>query len=156
MPGENKYISLQEIQLFLLDRFPEDNFLLDEREFGDEQIALAMRMTVDRYNTTTPLGVDVHTVESFPWRLEFCLGVTAVLLRMRAINMMRNNLSWNTGGGIAVDEKSSYKDYIQMAKLIQDEFDNRAAKIKQSINIGEGYGGIGSEYLAVGLGFADR
>lgn len=151
MAGENKYISLQEIQLFMLDRFPEDNFLLDDREFGDEQIALAMRLTVDRYNSTTPIGVDIHSVETFPWRLEFCIGVASTLMRMRALNMLRNNLAWNTGGGIGVDEKSSYKDYIATSKMLQDEFDHRVKQIKQSINIGEGFGYIHSEYLGVGL-----
>lgn len=152
MPGENRYISMQEIQLFMLDRFPEDNFLLDDREFGDEQFAMAMRLTIDRYNSTTPIGVDTQSVETFPWRLEYTLGVASVLLRMRALNMMRNNLSWNTGGGIAVDDKSSYKDYIQMSKSLQDEFDDRVKKIKQTINIEGGYGALGSEYQFTAYG----
>ena len=146
MSGENKYISLQEIRLFLLDRDGGDNFLLDDREFGDEQISMAMQMTLDRYNSQTPIGVDVHTVSSFPWRHEFVLGVTAILLRMRALNMMRNNLDWNDGGGIAVNEKSNTRDYLALAASMQKEFEDRIGKIKQHINIEDGYGSLGSPY----------
>lgn len=151
MPGENKYISLQEIQLALLDRDAEDNFLLDEREFGDEQVALAMRMTIDRYNSTTPMDIGAESLETFPWRGEFVTGVTAHLLRMKALNMMRNNLNWNTGGGIAVDEKSSYTAYLSLSKELLKEFDDRIAKIKQTINIQEGYGALVSQYYGLGL-----
>lgn len=151
MAEQNKYLRPQDIQLFLLDRGASDNFLLDDREFQDDQLNMAIELTVDRYNTTSPF-INFQTVADFPFRIELLYGVTAILLKMKAINMIRNRVNYSTQGGVTVDEKKSAEDYLALADRFDKEFESRVGKIKAWININEGYGGMATVYTSINLG----
>lgn len=151
MSAQNPYITPQKIQLFLLDRGASDNFLLDDREYQDDQIDLAVELTVSKYNTTNPF-IDFQTAETFPFTYEFLLGVTSILLRSKALNMIRNRVNYSTQGGVTVDEKSSAEAYLALADQFAKEFDDRIKKIKAFININQGYGTVNSIYTAINLG----
>lgn len=143
----NPYITPDFIRLFLLDR-ASDNFLLDEEQFKDESLDAAIILTVDRWNETSPF-VSPFTPENFPFRHSLIMGVTATLLRMKGLNMIRNKVDYQTAGGVTVDEKSSARDYFAVAKDFMAEFDAKIKHMKMQINIGEGYGQLGSPYAII-------
>lgn len=146
----NPNITPDIIRLFLLDR-ASDNFLLDEQEASDESINLAITLAVDLYNTTDPF-VDFRTPEDFPFRAQLILGVTAFLLRMRGINMLRNSVDYQTAGGVTVDEKAVVKEYFILSKEYMQDYKDQIGKIKTQINVGQGYGAQGSPYTIINLG----
>lgn len=142
----NQFISPDKIRLFLLDRCAQDNFLLDDVDFPDELLDLAQELVVDRYKTTSPFVGPVYTVETFPYKMEFLLGVAAMVLRTKAINLKRNQLNYTAAEGTAVDDKRRADDYLALANQFQLEFDQRCKSIKAHLNIEEGYGFQGSDY----------
>lgn len=145
----NAYVTPAMIRLFLLDRNASDNFLLDDVDFEDALMDLAITLTVDRYNTTDPF-IDIQfTVETFPYRYELLLGIAGQLLRSKAINMRRNQLNYTSAAGTAVDDKQSADLYMQMAEKMLAEFDTRIRKLKTNDNINQGYGFQGSSYVSL-------
>jgi len=148
----NLYLTPAQIRLFLLDRTAGDNFLLDDVDFTDEMIDLALTLTVDTYNTTDPFIDVVYDVRTFPFRVELLLGVTAYLLRSKGLNMKRNQLNYTSAAGTAVDDKRTSDDYLLLAEKYNAEFMQRIRKIKMHINVESGYGSLESEYSASGGG----
>lgn len=139
-------ITPDRISLFLLDRGPDDNFLLGEQEMTPELIEAAMETAVDAYNTISPITLDHQSVESFPYRYELLIGTTGNLLRMKAINMIRNRVNYTTAGSVTVDEKKAAEDYIALGKDLMSEFMQRCQVIKVNLNQAAGYGHLGSQF----------
>ena len=146
----NRYCTPDTIRLFLLDRTGSDNFLLDDVDFEDPLLDLAQTLAVDRYNTTDPFLDEVYTVQDFPFRVEFLLGVTAFLLRSKSLSLKRNQLNYSSSAGTAVDDKAQANDYASLAVQFQQEFDQRVRKIKTQKNVSEGYGYVDSRYSDLG------
>ena len=142
----NPAITPDRISMFLLDRGPDDNFLLGEQEMSPELMEAAMETAVDAYNTISPITVDPQTVESFPYRYELLIGTCSYLLKSKAINMIRNRVNYTTAGGVTVDEKKAAEDYIALGKDLMAEFMQRCQILKASINQGNGYGRLGSQF----------
>lgn len=124
-----------------MDRTASENFLLDDIEFTDEEINNAMVLAVDRYNSTLPL-VNTYTSENFPYRYEMMLGSSAILLRAKAVNMMRNNLNYQTSDGVAINDLERRQEYFQLAQAFDQEFLDRITKLKVSKNAEECYGWV--------------
>ena len=135
------YVTAEHIRFFLMDRMANENFLLEDIEFTDEDISNAIVLTVDRYNSTTPL-VNTYSSTDFPYRYEMLLGASAMLLRAKAINMMRNNLDYSTADGVAINDLDKRKEYFSVAQAFDAEFIDRITKIKVSRNAEECYGYI--------------
>lgn len=135
------YILPEDVRFFLMDRTASENFLLDDIEFTDEEINNAMVLAVDRYNSTLPL-VNTYTSENFPYRYEMMLGSSAILLRAKAVNMMRNNLNYQTSDGVAINDLERRQEYFQLAQAFDQEFLDRITKLKVSKNAEECYGWV--------------
>lgn len=138
-------ITHDDVRLFLLDRYADDNFLLDATESDDASIAGALRLIVDKYNSTTPILETVDAV-TFPYRYELTMGTAAVLLRMQAINMSRNRLDYQTKEGAAVQDRARIPEYLNMARELMAEFDTRIKSLKVAANLEGAYGIVGSQF----------
>ena len=144
--ANNPYMTPEKIRLFLLDRTPSDNFLLDDVDFANESIALACELTLARFQETEPFVQQQFTIETFPHPYTFLLGVCSILLKSKAVNMKRNSLNYQSASGTAVDDKKTADDYLMLAADFSKEFDDKARKLKTNENINEGYGFQGSQY----------
>jgi len=133
------YVLPEDVRFFLMDRIADDNFLLEAVEFTDEEVNNAMVLAVDKYNATLPL-VNTYTSDNFPYRYEMLLGASAILLKIKAINMMRNNLNYQTSDGVAINDLEKRQEYFQLAQAMDQEFLDRITKIKVSKNAEECYG----------------
>jgi len=127
----NRFITTDRVRIFMQDTCAKDNFLLDAREFTDPQIMFAFQMVVANYNTTDPM-CDFKKLADFPYYYEAFIGITAQLLRTKALNMVRNRLG---GTGQIVDDKQQAEVYLGIAGNLQKEFEQRTRRIKNDINV---------------------
>jgi len=141
-------ISENDIRMFLVDKSPSDNFLLDDVEYTNEEISSACQFCVDKYNSQPPY-VDKYTLASWPYRYELLIGASAMLLRMKAINMVRNRLDYTQQDGTAVQDKNKGAEYLAMSKELMAEFTDLITKIKVSKNMEAAYGSISGPYAFV-------
>ena len=137
-------VTLDDIRMFMIDRVPDDNFLLDAVEFSDEQIYRAMYFATDRYNSTPPL-LTLLSIEQMP-HYTLILGTTAILLRMKAMNYARNRLDYSQKDGSAVQDKNKMQEYVALSKYLMAEYDRSVRELKYAANIESAYGSVGSPY----------
>ena len=137
----NPLITSKKLRFFLMDRYPQENYLLDGLEFTDEDIREAFELAVSKFNTTDPMLQRMQfNVSSFPFLYEGMLGIASILLRAKSINMFRNRLG---GTGQIVDDKQNAEIYIKLADQLGAEFDSRCSKIKANANVNGGWGRVG-------------
>lgn len=136
----NTPLSIAEVRLFMMDKCPEDNYLLDDVEFSDTEIMGAIRWPIDKWNETPP-DVQRFTQTTCPFRYHWMVGAASMLLRCAAMNYSRNRLDYSAGG-LSVKDKSKSEEYLSMAKELQAEFLSWMEAQKVAINQELCYGGI--------------
>jgi len=139
-------LSVVEIRMALRDVDPEANFLLDEQDFSDQEIALAIRRCVDYWNETPP-PVSVYKATTFPWRYHLSLGAAAVLHQMVANHKMRNDLPY-AAGGLTVHDTSEYKAYLEFHAKYWKEWADWVKTKKYQLNIDGAFAVLQSGYAS--------
>jgi len=132
-------ITVDMVRLFMMDRTADENFLLDSVEFTDQEILDAFTLVVDKYNTMLP-HIDYYTTDSFPYRTEALAGIAGLLMKMKALNMVRNNLDYTTAEGATINDKSKKQEYLALSQAYEKEFDDKCRMIKVSKNSNDCYG----------------
>lgn len=136
---------IDDIRTFLSDK-PEFNRLIEGSEFNDDQMKLAVRLWLQRFNSTPPKLVTQYTdltQQDFPvWHLVFD-GVMIQLLIMGGIVNTRNFLNFNDGGvSFTVNDKGqAYQGWIGM---MISSHQAEVANVKAAMNAEEAYGYIPS------------
>ena len=146
MPADPSIITANDIRLFMIDKTADDNYLLDDTDFTDEEINQAHTLAISKYNSTLPILGEMNELP----RYEAIIGTTAILLRMKAINMVRNRLDYQNKSGTAVQDKNKGAEYLALAKDMMAEFDSRIKGLKVHLNVEATYGYVGSPYKYVG------
>jgi len=136
--GNKGYLTELDVRAFLRDTKPEANLLLDDYEYGPEEIRQAMTMAVDTWNDTPP-DLIRHTVESFPYRRILLLGAVANLLTMAGMMFRRNRLPYQIAGG-SVDDQNKAPDYDRAAADLAKQFTTMLQAKKLELNIDQGWG----------------
>lgn len=136
--GNTGYLTELDVRAFLRDTTPEANLLLDDYEYGPEEIRQAMTMAVDTWNDTPP-DILRHTVESFPYRRILMLGTAANLLTMAGMMFRRNRLPYQIAGG-SVDDQNKAPDYDRAATELAAQFNAMLRQKKMELNIDMGWG----------------
>lgn len=147
LPKTEFPLKVEEIRMFLRDQ-PNYNILLEDIEFKDEDIQLAMRLTVARYNALTPQTSLTSPAQLNEWIL-LC-GVCCILFRSEGARQLRNQLVTQDGNiaPVGLDEKEDL--YLKWSMHFCNEFDEKAQKIKIQDNMESAYGGFGSGYRYIG------
>ncbi len=133
--------TIAEVRLAAFDVCPGDNYLLDDIEFKDNEIAWAIRRPIDEWNETPPVTLK-YTTENFPHRYNWMKSILSELLRIKALNYVRNHLQFNITGG-AVDDKGKYQQYLAIADMLRNEWKEFMLRRKVSDNISRGWKNIG-------------
>jgi hypothetical protein len=133
--------------MFLRDQ-PRYNILLEDVEFSEDDINLAVKLTLAKYNAMLPQT----TVVSPGYLNEYLLlmGVCSILMRSEGVRQVRNQLV-TQDGNIAMaglDEKQAI--YAEWAERFNLEFTKMAQDIKMQNNMEECYGSFGSGYRYIG------
>lgn len=122
------------------------NELLDHVEFTSAEIALAMDLTVSKFNVTSQ--ITTHTFGDIE-KYILMLGVCGFLMSSESFHQVRNQLTYNDGG-----EHHGYSDkyqaYRQLADNLRAEWDAIVPTYKVSLNLESAYASVPSAYAGFG------
>lgn len=134
--------------MFMRDKAPK-NILLDDVQFTDDELNLALEMAVSAYNAVTPQTN--LTPSTFPTHLRYVLlvGVVRFLLMSESFLQVRNQATVQDGdiSPIGIDDKAAL--YAQMAQQLKGEWDELVRGIKTQNNMESAYATLGSGYVNV-------
>jgi len=130
-------LTIAEIRMTLRDVDAEGNFLLDEIEFKQKEIALAMRRCIDYWNEAPP-PVAVYKTTNFPYRYHYAKAVISQLYLMAAQHMMRNDLNYSAGG-VTVEDTIRWKSYQTISEQLWAEWKQWVKDTKYRINVMGGF-----------------
>ena len=149
LTSNTSQLTSEGIRMFLRDTMDE-NSLLHDIEHPDANINQAMRLTVAKWNSITPITnlTDPGQMNEY---LLLC-GVCGLLLKSEGIRQKRNQLIAGDGNidNVSLDEKEAI--YLKWANHFQQEFDRKAQamKVQQNlesiVNCASGFGS-GYRYL---------
>lgn len=135
------------LRLFLSDT-PELNRLIRREESDDEKLRFAIDMAISDWNSTAPLIPSVSII-NFPSLYLLMHGAAIVVLKSQGLLQARNELSYNAGGSSFV--RSNKSQYYQSWMInFSNEFENKKRMMKIHKNVSRGWGGVASEYDAIG------
>lgn len=137
--------SLQEIRMHMMDCHRNENLLLDDVEFGDEQILEAVLSPISTWNESLPPLRHRMTTMNFPYRSQWKDAIVGRLLVTAAHNYRRNHLAYQAGG-TSIDDKNKEQPYLQMGMAILESYKEFVLKTKTSINLSHVWGYFGSPY----------
>lgn len=112
--------SLGEIRMALRDSAPNENLLLREHEFGDDQIVQALVRPV-RYFNEQPPPLRPFSTRDFPFREMWLRAVCGRLYEVAAAGYRRNQLAYQAGG-VSVDDQNKEQQYLAAAQAIDAEW----------------------------------
>lgn len=145
-PTTPTVISRDQVRMFMRDRAPK-NILLDDVQFTDAELNLALEMAVSAYNTVTPQTN--LTPSTFPHRYLLLIGTVRFLLMSESFLQVRNQATVQDGdiSPIGIDDKAAL--YAQMAQQLKAEWDELVRGVKTQNNMEGAYTSLGSGYVNV-------
>lgn len=126
--------TIQEVRMRLMDSMSTENQLLDDVEFKDEQILLAMSEPVRLWNESPPPLGRHYTTRNFPYRGSWILGVLAQL-HLTAANHYRRNRLQHTAGGTMIDDKNKEREYMMEGQRLWEEYRGWMLTKKVELNL---------------------
>ena len=138
--GQSKGITIAEIRMAIMDRCAADNFLLDNVQYSDSQIAWAIRRPIDLWNDLPPDLNLYYTPVNFPYRYFWVDGVIGELLIMAAHNDRRNHLKYSAAN-LSIDDKGEGPEYQKEGEKLKDSYKQWVLLTKRNININRAWGG---------------
>ena len=129
---------------FLMDH-EELNHLIEGEEHTDQKLHSYLLMAIDSWNTITPITItaDIFTFPSLTLLIE---GAAIWSLKSAIFRYLRNAFQYNDSGvQVAVEEKAA--EYERTLQRALTEWETKALKVKEHINLEGCYGGFSSEYL---------
>jgi hypothetical protein len=137
----NGPLTTYQLRLFLRDRCAEDNFLLDDIEFKQEELHAMMTKVIWEWNEEPPPGFE-YTPVDFPFRHNWAEAVIAELFTTAAYQLRRNKLDY-TAGGVAINDEARWEFYLARAKELKAEWKSFIVRKKMQLNIEGGYSSLG-------------
>jgi hypothetical protein len=132
-------LTIAELRLAIRDKCREDNFLLDNVEFSDTEIAWALRRPVDFWNEALPPLSNRYTTSTFPFIYHWTDATIGELLVMAATHYERNRLRY-TAAGLSIDDKDKAGYYAEQGLKYKGAYAAWVAETKRSINMNSAYG----------------
>lgn len=132
----------KDVRSFLADSTG-NNHLLDDVEFDDPRIWLAMRMAISEYNELPP--VSRVTAEIFPGLSTLMYGTCYHLFAGQTALAARNQMSYSDGGlNVPVEER--YGLYQQLSQYYNSLWTQSAKLTKAARNMESAYEFVYSDY----------
>ena len=145
-PTTPTVVSKDQVRMFMRD-YANNNILLDDAQFTDRELNLALEMAVSAFNTVTPQTN--HTPSSFPLPLRYLLlvGTVRFLLMSESFMQARNQATVQDGdiAPIGISDKASL--YSQLAQQLKGEWDELTRGVKTQNNMESAYATLGSGYV---------
>ncbi len=141
-------LTISWIRMMLRDTCPEANFLLDEVEFSDTEIAFALRHPIDEWNETPPPLLQQFTPKTFPFRNFHSRAAIGELLMMSGHWYTRNHLSYSAAG-VAVNDRDKGPAYLALGERYRAEWKDWIQNKKIELNVQDGFAQLLSPYTAI-------
>lgn len=140
---------LSEIRLRLRDTSLEENLLIDNLNFTDEEILLATKLTIQKFNDMPPReNYPIFNSTSFPFKSILLEGIIGQLFFMAAEWHRKNNLQYSAGG-ISLNDKNKEPNYLQAGQMHWQEFLQLAKAEKVKLNMDLNWGTVASPYAYI-------
>jgi hypothetical protein len=123
------------------------NRLLKNKEADDEDRELAIQLSIEMYNTITPITIE--TISTFPSLLFLLQGATIQILTMKGILQSRNRLNYSSGG-LSVNVSDKAGEYQSWINNFLNSYFSIVQNFKKQLNVEKCFGSIPSEYSAIG------
>ena len=144
--GNTGYITEMDIRIWLRDKDPAANLLIDDLEFSPEEIRTAMTLAVDKWNDTPPfMSAYAYTINTFPFRSALLTGTCANLMYIAANRYRRNALKYNVPGG-AIADLDKNQEYDEAGQRLSAEYSQWLRLTKRAINAEQGFALFGGLY----------
>ena len=141
MDGFPSPMSIAEVRLAIRDKCREDNFLLDNVEFSDTEIAWAIRRPIEYWNEVPPPLRPLYTPGTFPFRYYWLYGIIGELLSIATPGLGRNTQVYSAAG-LSFDDKAKVSTYRDAADKYLKEYREWVRQQKRAINLGMAYGSV--------------
>lgn len=131
--------------------YPELNRLTSGVESSDRDIAMALMLTLDDYNSTPPL-LDKATLRSFPSKSLLVDGAVIQLIQSLGLLKSRNFIQYSDGQGVTSSATENPQLLMQWLNMFTSSYEQRKVRNKMAINLNEAMGhqtGTDSEYLYI-------
>ena len=135
---------LAEVRLHLRDA-PESNLLLDEFEFDEAEIAMAVTRPVEYWNETPPPLISQYDTTTFPFRYYWLEGICWQLFLIAANWFRRNRLPYSAGG-LTIDDTGKEKEYLAAAEMYGQRYREWCLQKKVQLNMMDGFATFPSDY----------
>jgi len=138
-------ITRDQVRMFLRDR-ADKNILLDDVQFSDDELNLAIEMATENFNAVTPPSAFIPS--TFPNKYVLLVGTVRFLLNSESFLQIRNQASWSDGdvANIGIHDKSLA--YAQLAQQLKAEYDELVRGLKTALNMESAYNHLSSGYRA--------
>jgi len=123
--------TIQEIRMRLMDSSRNENLLLDDMEFKDEQILQAIWEPVRLWNETPP-PIERFSTHDFPFHGAWINGVLGQLHMTMATHFRRNVYRGATGG---TSDKDKEREYLAEGQRLWQEYQAWLLNKKVEINL---------------------
>lgn len=133
----------EQVRAFIGDSV-ENNHLLDDVEFTDARITLAMDMALDSYNNMPPMTSD--TIATLRSKAILLYGTLYHLFNGQTALAARNQMSYSDGG-LTIPIEERFQFYDQIARTYQGMFAQAAKEHKIARNMEAGWGHQSSDYI---------
>lgn len=148
-PASPIVLTEDEVRRFMRD-YPDKNQLLDGVHFSQTEVNQGVEMVVSSYNMLSPISS--ITVQGWPagGKYLLLLGVAAYLAMSEAHLQARNQLTYQDGDIAPIGEFDKFPLYLQLAQVMQAQWDRSAREVKTQLNYEAAYGGSSSGYVYPG------
>ena len=132
-------ITSDDVRMYIFDRNIEDNDLLLDLNFSEEEIANAMVRAAREYASIPPYTSTVSPA-CLPADTNMFLDATVAQLYMSEMNkLMRNDIDYTAGNVTTNLVAKRIKHLAELYKLYQDRFRTAAKDWKISENVSAGF-----------------
>jgi len=137
MPRYTREDYINMVYKFVRDSEPLNKLLNFKKESDPETMALYVDMALDNFNTEPPQTS--FTFETFPSMNLLIKGAVIELLISNGLLQSRNRLNYSDGG-ISVQVSDKAGEYMQWINFLVQDYYRKLMKIKEEINILNGFG----------------
>lgn len=134
---------------FIRDYEELNNLEENGEEFTDKDLHQAIHMALDSFNTSNPPLNYQFDINNFPSLRHLCMGATLNLCYMSGLLQTRNELTYSTSGGVAINDKNKTRHYTAWISILIQEWLRWVGDTRRSMNAQACYGSIVSPYVGI-------
>lgn len=135
-------ITVKSVRFWICDRTPDDNLLLGDLEFTDEEIVTAMQHAAREFNAVPPLAYRVNPACMPTDTNVFYEAIAEILYRHRLHSLMRNDFKYEAGN-VTVDEVGVRIKGLQDLLKMMGGWRDTAREIKLRVDTPQYYAALG-------------